>query len=172
MANTLFASREEFLNHVLSPVPLSRARGEELFRSFAESGYLARQEDIGMTVLPKFAIGTMAGAMRQMTEGAADAINGLQVVLLSHPAFTEDEFDSWVAIVHGWAAELPIATKAAISRKIRLMKNVEDGVPLATLSAGLPPELLISFRRPVEWVMVFDLPGKNRRKIWATKNIG
>jgi len=61
---------------------------------------------------------------------------------------------------------------AAISRKIRETKRVEDGVPLSILSAGMPENLLLSYRRDAEWVMVFDSPVKNKRKIWATKNIG
>lgn len=172
MANSIFGSREHFLEHAVSPLPMTQARSEELFQWFRESGHLSRQENIGLTVIPKFAIGTGAGVLRLMTEGADDAVNGIQVVLLSHPAMTDEEFDSWADIVRGWAAALPVATKAAISRKIRETKRVEDGVPLALLSAGLPDELLLSYRRNTEWVMVFDSPIKNQRKIWATKNIG
>lgn len=172
MADTPFKTREEFFSHVVNPLPLTRAKGDELFHSFQESGYLARQEAIGMTVLPKFSVGSRAGVLRLMTEGEADALDGLHIVLLSHPSFSDDEFDSWVEIVQRWVVGLPGASRVAISRKIRQMKNVEDGVPLAMLSAGIPSELLITYRRGAEWVAVFDLPGKRQRKIWATKNIG
>jgi hypothetical protein len=172
MANTIFASVDQFLEHVVSPLPLTRSRSEELFRWFGDSGHLSRQEEIGITVLPKFALGTDTGVLRLMTEGAADATNGIQLVLLSPPSMPEEEFDSWVEVVRGWALALPVATRAAISRKIRETKRVEDGVPLSILSAGMPESLLLSYRRNCEWVMVFDSPVKNKRKIWATKNIG
>jgi len=171
MPNTMFASLDHFLEHVVSPLPLTRGRGEELYRWFGDSGHLSRQEEIGITVLPKFAL-TGFGALHLMTEGAADATNGVQLVLLSPPSMPDDEFDSWVEIVRGWAAALPNATRAAISRKIRQTTRVEDGVPLSILSAGMPETLLLSYRRNSEWVMVFDSPVKNERKIWATKNIG
>jgi len=172
MPNTMFSSLDHFLEHAVSPLPLTRRRADELFRWFGESGHLSRQEEIGITVLPKFALGTGAGVLRLMTEGAADAINGIQLVLLSPPTMPDDEFDSWVEVVRGWAVALPVATRAAISRKIRETKGVEDGVPLSILSAGMPESLLLSYRRNAEWVMVFDSPVKNKRKIWVTKNVG
>ena len=171
MVNTLFASRETFLQHANNPLPLSESRGEKWFQLFRESGYLARQETIGLTVIPKFAIGTEAGLLRQMTEGAGDAINGMQVVVLSHPSIDDDEFDEWVGILRSWAENLPPHTRGAVSRKIRELKNVEAGRSLSELSSGMPEGLLFSYQRPTEWVMVFD-PSEGKRTIWATKNIG
>ena len=172
MPNQIFSSVDHFLEHAISPLPLTRNRADELFRRFGVCGHMSRQEPIGLTVLPKFALGTDTGLLRLMTEGAADAANGIQLVLLSHPSMTDDEFDSWVKIVRDWADALPIATRAAISRKIRDTKGMEGGVPLTILSAGMPPALLLSYRRVGEWVMVFDSPIENKRRIWATKNIG
>ena len=171
MVNTLFATREDFLRHAVNPLPLSAATGEKWFRLFREWGYLARQETIGLTVIPKFAIGTGAGLLRQMTEGAADAINGMQVVVLSHPSIDDDEFDEWVDILRGWADALPPATRGAISRKIRESRNVEAGRALTELSNAMPAGLLFSYQRASEWAMVFD-PWGGKRTIWATKGIG
>jgi hypothetical protein len=171
MVNTMFASRAEFLRHANNPLPLSEARGEKWFQLFRESGYLARQEPIGLTVIPKFAIGTEAGLFRQMTEGASDAINGLQVVVLSHPSIDDDAFDEWVDILRSWAQNLPVPTRGAMSRKIREMKRVDAGRSLSELSSGVPQELLFTYERRTEWVMVFD-PSEGERSIWATKDIG
>jgi hypothetical protein len=171
MVNTLFSSREEFLQHAVNPLPLSAARGEKWFQLFRESGYLARQEPIGLTVLPKFAVGTDTGLLRQMTEGAADAINGIQVVVLSQPSMDDEAFDDWVDVLRTWAGDLPPAKRGALSRKIRQMKRVEEGLPLSELSSGMPEQLLFSYQRHTEWVMVFD-PADGDRTIWATKGIG
>jgi hypothetical protein len=171
MVNTMFSSREHFLQHAVNPLPLSAARGERWFQLFRESGYLARQETIGLTVLPKFAVGTDTGMLRLMTEGAADAINGIQVVVLSNPSMDDDAFDDWVDVLRTWAEDLPSAKRGAMSRKIRQMKRVEAGRPLSDLSSGMPGGLFFSYQRSTEWVMVFD-PADGDRAIWATRDIG
>ena len=171
MVNTLFATREDFLRHAVNPLPLSAASGEKWFRLFRDWGYLARQEAIGLTVIPQFAVATGAGLLRQMTEGAADAIDGIQVVVLSHPSIDDDEFDEWVGVLRDWTDGLAPTTRGAMSRKIRGSRNVETGRPLTELSSAMPGGLLFSYQRPSEWAMVFD-PWGGKRTIWSTKNIG
>jgi hypothetical protein len=169
MANTLFANQEELLSHLVSLLPVSQARGAGLFRDFQESGYLARQENTGITVVPKLWGGTVWATI---SEGATDAHGHVQVVMLSHPSLDDDEFDSWVGVVQGWAANLPPQAQGAISRKIRLLKHVEHGIPLTVLHDGMPAGLLLSYRRPADFVLVIDSPVEGRRRIYTTKGIG
>ena len=169
MANTMFGSSEELLRHLVTALPPSRARSAQLFDSFKECGYVARQEFIGITVMPK-----MLGANVYVTlgEGSADAPGHTQVVMLSHPSFTDDEYDSWVEVVQAWVAGLDAQTKTAFSRMIRDLKRVEDGIPLTKLHKDMPDSLLFSYRRRGDFVIVIDPPAVGQRKIYTTKNIG
>jgi hypothetical protein len=169
MVNTLFATREDFLRHVVTPLPLSRARSADLFQAFQESGHTARQENIGITIMPKL-MGT--NVYIALAEGAVDAYGQVQVVMLSHPSFSDDEYDSWVDVVREWSAAISLESRVAYSRKIRLLKKVEDGIPLNVLHRDMPASLLFTYRRPGDFVMVVDPPLKNKRKIYTTKNIG
>jgi hypothetical protein len=169
MANTMFGTSEELLRHLVTTLPPGRAKAAELYESFREFGYVARQEFIGITVMPK-----MLGANVWVTlgEGSADAPGHTQVVMLSSPAFTDDEYDSWVEIVQAWSAGLNVQTKAAFSRMIRDLKKVEDGIPLPKLHKEMPASLLFSYRRRGDFVIVIDPPAAGKRKIYTTKNIG
>ena len=168
MTNTMFGSADELLRHLITALPPSRAKAEELFRNFQESGYIARQEAVGLTVMPKL-LG--ANFYVVIAEGAADAPGQTQVVMLSHPSFSDDEFDRWVDVVQAWSASLDIRTRTAFSRMIRDKAKVEDGIPLNVLHKDMPATLLLSYRRPRDFVIVIDpIPGK--RKIYSTRNIG
>ena len=164
----MFASPDELLKHLVTVLPPSRSKADELFRNFQEWGYVARQEFIGMTVMPK-----MMGANLYVVlgEGAADAPGQTQVVMLSSPFLNEDEFDSWVDVVRAWAVGLDVRTKTAFSRMIRELPKVEDGIPLHRLHKELPSTLLFSYARRSDYVIVIHSPG-GKRKIFATKNIG
>jgi hypothetical protein len=83
----------------------------------------------------------------------------------------DDAFDEWADILRTWAADLPSSTRGAMSRKIRELQRVDAGRSLSELSTRMPAELLFSYQRPTEWVMMFD-PADGKRTIWATKNIG
>ena len=167
MTNTMFASADELLRHLITALPPSRAKADELFRTFQQSGYVARQEPVGLTVMPKL-LG--ANFYVVIAEGS-DAPGQTQVVMLSHPSFSDDEFDRWVEIVQSWSAGLDVRTKTAFSRMIREKPKVEDGIPLSVLHKDMPATLLLSYRRPRDFVIVIDpIPGK--RKIYSTRNIG
>jgi hypothetical protein len=169
MPNTMFASREEFLRHIVNPLPLSQGRGDELFRAFQDFGYLARQEEIGLSVLPVLAGGSLWGLPN---EGIVDAPGQLKVVMLSHPSLTDDDYDSWVEIMRGWAAGLTHPVRVALSRKFRALNNVEHGVGAHVLHEGIPRGLLLSYQRPNDFVIVVDRPGKNKRRVYTTREIG
>ena len=168
MTNTMFGSADELLKHLITALPPSRAKADDLFRNFQQSGYVARQEAVGLTVMPKF-LGANLYAV--LGEGSTDSPGQTQVVMLSHPSFSDDEFDRWVEIVQAWSAGLDVRTRTAFSRMIRDKAKVEDGIPLNVLHREMPATLLLSYRRPRDFVIVIDpIPGK--RKIYATRNIG
>jgi hypothetical protein len=169
MANTLFANRDVFMKHVISPVPLTDRGKDKLFREFQENGYVARQEYIGITVMPSLAGGNAWG---MFSEGNPDQPNQVKVVLISHPSLPDDEYDSWVDLLCNWAASFDLDTRGAISRKIRALKAVDRGVSATVLHKDIPASLLISFSRPSDFVMVFDWKTDRGRRIYATKNIG
>ena len=169
MTNTLFTDREHLLSHLITPLPLSRSKGEKLFADFQESGYVARQEDTGLSISPRLWGGNMAGAMTEMSE---DAPGRVPVVMTSHPSFSDDEFDNWVEVVRGWVAALPSQTRAAYSREIKLMKEVDHGIPLNSLHKDMPAALLFSYRRPGGYVIIVEPPAPASRRIYTTRNIG
>ena len=169
MANTMFGSSDELLRHLVTALPPSRAKAAELFESFKEFAYVARQEFIGITVMPKM---LSANLWVTLGKGSAEAPGHTQVVMLSNPSFTDDEYDSWVEIVQGWAAGLNAQTKAAFSRMIRDLKKVEDGIPPPKLHKEMPASLLFSYRRRGDFVIVIDPPVAGQRKIYSTRNIG
>jgi hypothetical protein len=168
MTDTMFATPDELMKHLITALPPSRAKADDLFRNFQQSGYIARQEPVGLTVMSKL-LG--ANLYVVLGEGSNDAPGQTQVVMLSHPSFGDDEFDSSVEVVQTWSAGLDIRTRTAFSRKIRELARVEDGIPLNVLHREMPAKLLFSYRRPRDFVIVIDpLPGK--RRIYATRNIG
>ena len=169
MANSVFADREQLLSHLITLLPLSRSQSEKLFADFQEAGYIARQEDTGLTISPRLWGGNMAGALTEISE---DAPGRVPVVMISHPSLSDDEFDNWVEIVKSWAAALPSGTRAAFSREIKVMKKVDHGIPLTALHKDMPASLLFSYRRPGGYVIVVDPPDRASRKIYTTRNIG
>jgi hypothetical protein len=169
MVNTMFADEKEFLRHIISPTPLVGGRREELFHRFQESGYLALQEDTGITVAPKLAGGNLWNIA---LEGNSEANGRMNVVLLSHPSVTDEEFESWLNVVRDWYSALSIEGKAAVGRKIARLKDVEAGVSLDVLSKGMPSGLLISYRRSRDFVIVVESGLKGKRAIYTTKGIG
>lgn len=169
MANTLFATADEFLDHVVLALPPSRARAESLFGAFRQNGYVARQDEVGITVIPRGLGVTWYAAL---AEGSRTASGFVPVVMLSNPSLSDEEYDSWVDVVRDWSAALPPAAMTAYSREIKIQKHVDDGIPLTFLNKSLPPSLLMSYRRPGDFVIVID-PGPNgKRSIFTTKNIG
>jgi hypothetical protein len=169
MANTLFANRDLFMGHVISPLPLTDSGKEKLFQEFQEHGYVARQEYIGITVMSSLAGGNVWGLFN---EGNPDQPNQVKVVLLSHPSLTDEEYDSWVEVLSNWAAAFDLDTRGAISRKIRNLKAVDRGVSATELHKSIPASLLISFARTSDFVMVIDPKSDRKRRIYATRNIG
>ncbi|NQX27761.1 hypothetical protein HQQ81_10455 [Microbacteriaceae bacterium VKM Ac-2854] len=155
----------------MSPRALRGAGLAALYEQFRASGYLARQETTGVTVLPKFGM-LMGGVFSLMPEGQADAPGQLPVVLLSKPSTADDEFETLAETVRRWSAELAPATRRAISNKIRDLKGVDHGVPATELSAALPAELLVSYRRKGDYVVVIDSEKKGHRRILQTRGIG
>ena len=99
MANTMFGSSEELLRHLVTALPPSRAKSAELFESFRESGYVARQENIGLTVTARLWGGNLYGVLAELSP---DAPGRVQVVMVSHPSLSDDEFDTWVDVVRQW----------------------------------------------------------------------
>jgi hypothetical protein len=169
MVNTMFGSPEELLRHLVTPLPPSRAKAAELYESFREFGYVARQENTGLTISPRLWGGNLYGAL---TEVSAEAPGRVPVVMISDASLSDDEFDNWVGIVQGWAAGLPPQTSRAYSSEIKLMQRVEDGIPLPKLHKEMPASLLFSYRRRGDFVIVIDPPTAGKRKIYTTKNIG
>ncbi|CAD6003096.1 hypothetical protein [Agreia sp. COWG] len=169
MVNSLFATSDEFHAHVILPRPLVGEARDRLFEDFSRRGYLARQEATGVSVIAKFFTANFYAAL---TEGAADAPFHVGVVMLGHPTLSDEEFDSWVDIVQSWSAALPPRTAVAISRKIRQLRHVDRGVPLTILHKGMPEQILLSYRRPSDFVAVIEPEGTGLRSIYATKNIG
>ena len=169
MANTMFASPDELLRHLITALPPSRAKGEDLFRDFQQAGYVGRQENTGLTVSPRLWGGNVYGAL---TEVSADAPGRVQVVMISHPSISDDEFDNWVQVVQGWATGLTPRAISAWASEIKLMKRVEDGIPLSRLHKDMPLALLFSYRRKGDYVIVIDPPAPAIRKIYATRDIG
>jgi hypothetical protein len=169
MANSMFATPEQFMNHVVTALPASKTRAAELFEGFQQYGYIARQEDVGISVVPK---GLGINLYAVLAEGAKGVYGFVPVVMLSHPSMSDDEFDSWVDVVQAWSAGLPAATMTAYSREIKIQKKVEDGIPATYLNKSLPPSLLLSYRRPGDFVIVIDPAPGGRRSIFTTKNIG
>ncbi|SMG32568.1 hypothetical protein [Agreia pratensis] len=169
MATSLFSTSDDFFTHVIAPRPLTLAARDAVLDDFSHRGYIARQEPTGISVISKFMIGNIYTAL---SEGAADAPGHVQVVMIAHPTQTDDEFDSWVDVVQSWSAALPARTQVAISRKIRQLKHVERGVPLSILHDGLPDQILLSYRRPSEFVAVIEGDSTSHRSIYATKGIG
>lgn len=169
MANTMFGSSEELLRHLVTALPPSRTKSAELFESFRESGYVARQENIGLTVTARLWGGNLYGVLAELSPGAPGRV---QVVMVSHPSLSDDEFDTWVDVVRQWAAALSPQTSDAFSREIKVMRKVEDGIPLSKLHKDMPASLLFSYRRPGDFVIVIDPPAAGQRKIYTTKGIG
>jgi hypothetical protein len=169
MANSLFATSDAFYDHVIAPRPVSQAARDAVLDEFTQRGYLARQEPIGISVIAKFMLGNIFTAL---SEGAAEAPGHVQVVMLGHPTIADEEFDSWVDVVQSWSRELPARTHVALSRKIRRLPHVERGVPLSILHEGLPGQLLLSYRRPGDFVAVIEGASSVPRSIYSTKNIG
>jgi hypothetical protein len=165
----IFADRDDFVDHLNTALFFSQARADEYFADFEDFGYIARQENTGLSVSPKLWGGNLAGAL---TEVSADAVGRVQVVMLSHPILTDDEYDHWVEVVQGWASGLPDQTRGAYAREIKLMKHVQDGIPLNVLHKEMPSNLLLSYRRPGDFVIVIDPPSPDKRKIFTAKNIG
>jgi hypothetical protein len=149
-------------------LPLRKERGEELFQAFRQSGHVARQENVGMTVMPKLILSPYS----VMAEGSPDAPGHTQVVMLSHPSMSEDEFDGWVEVVRTWSGAMSVTTRVAFSRMIRELKSVENGIPLTVLHKDMPPALLFSYRRSGDFVIVVDSWSGAKRKIYTSKNIG
>jgi hypothetical protein len=168
MASSLFADAADFVAHVNTALPISKPRGEQLFRDFQAWGHIARQEDTGLTVSPKLWGGNLAGAL---TEVSANAPGRVPVVMLSSPEFDDAEFDRWAQIVQTWAAGLPDQTRGAFAREIKVMKHVDDGIPLSVLHKDMPSSLLFTYRRAGDFVIVIEAPGSKRR-ILTTKGIG
>ena len=165
----MFASREQFFEHVVTPLPLTDGGKDKLFAEFCENGYLARQEYIGITVMPALAGGNAWGLVN---EGNPDQPGQVKVVLLSHPTLPDAKFDSWVDVLRDWAASFTPDTRGAISRKIRQLKGVDRGVPATALHKDIPTPLLLSYGRPSDYVMVFDSATDRKRRIYTTKGIG
>ena len=92
MTNTVFASADELLGHLVTGSPPSRSKADALFRSFQEWGYVARQEFIGLTVMPK-----MMGANLYVVlgEGVPGGTGQTQVAMLSSRFLNDEEFHSW-----------------------------------------------------------------------------
>jgi hypothetical protein len=120
MANSMFANAREFVSHLNTALPISQARGDDLFREFQSSGYIARQENTGLTISPKLWGGNLAGAL---TEVSADAPGRIKVVMISNPSFSDDDFDHWVGVVQTWSAGLPDQTRGAFAREIKLIER-------------------------------------------------
>jgi hypothetical protein len=165
----MFADEAEFLSHIISPTPLVGGRAAELFQRFQESGYLAIQEDTGITVAPKLAGGNL---WNLALEDNSEAYGRVKVVMLSHPSVTDEEFESWLTVVRDWHSALSIEGKAAVGRKIARLKNVEAGVALDVLSGGMPSGLLLSYRRSRDFVIVIESGLKGKRAVYTTKGIG
>jgi len=169
MANSMFSTARELVSHLNTALPVSQARGEELFREFQTSGYIGRQENTGLTISPKLWGGNLAGVL---SEVSADAPGRVKVVMISNPVFSDDEFDHWVGVVQTWSAGFSDQTRGAWAREIKLMKHVDDGIPLSALHKQMPVNLLFSYRRSGDFVIVIDPPVPGKRRIFATKNIG
>jgi hypothetical protein len=169
VANSIFATSDQFFEHVITPLPVVGGGREKLFREFSDHGYLARQEFVGITVMPSLAGGNVWGLVN---EGNPEQPNQVKVVLLSHPAHSDEDFDNWVDVLRNWVASFDLDTRLAVSRKIRQEKAPDRGLPGTTLHKDVPPEFLVSFGRPSDFVMVFDDPSARKRKIYPTKGIG
>ncbi|NEM92162.1 hypothetical protein [Galbitalea soli] len=166
MANTLFASRDQFFDHIVTPLPLSGGGKDALFTEFREHGYLARQEAVGLTVLPR---GIFYGVFAEGDPGLGGQV---QVVLLSNPALTDDVFDGWVEVLQQWTASFDLDLRGAMSRKVRDLKAVDRGVPANLLHKDIPLSFLLSYSRRSDFVMVIDPPSDSQRRIYTTKGIG
>jgi hypothetical protein len=169
MANSIFANRDQLLAHVITPIPLTDRGKTEFFEDFRQHGYIARQEYIGITVMPSLAGGSLWGFIN---EGNPEQPNQVKVVVLSHPTLTDDEFDNWVQVIRNWAASLDLDTLGAVSRTIRGQKAVDRGVSATHLNKDIPAALLLSYRRPSDFVMVVDTPTARKRRIYSTRDIG
>jgi hypothetical protein len=169
MTNSMFATPDALMQHIVTALPPTRARAEALFDAFQRNGYIARQEDVGIAIVPT---GLGINLYAALAEGSNDAPGFVRVVMLSHPSLTDDEFDSWTETVQGWTASLPAATMTAYAREIKVQKRMDDGIPITFLNKSLPSSVLIAYRRRGDYVIVIDPGPDGRRSIFTTKNIG
>jgi hypothetical protein len=169
MPNNTFADRADFLDHIVLPLGFPSSRGADLYRAFWETGYVASQDEIGIGVKPRL---QTSGMNTALVEGDPNVAGHHRAVMLSNPAMSVEEYDRWAGIVRNWVAGLSFEVRRAYSRKIRLERNVEDGIPLQILNDAIPAELLLTFRRPADFVIVIEKGLKRKRAIYSTKGIG
>lgn len=162
----MFPTLESFTAHVVAV-----GGAEEKYRAFCESGYLARQERIGISVLPKF--GEFHAPLYNALAGSDDDAPGqVPVVLLSGPTVEEAEFDSLVSTMRDWSRGLGATARRAFGEKLRRSRGIDDGIPATALHAGLPAHLLITYlRRSCDYVAVIET-GSRGRRVMATRDIG
>jgi hypothetical protein len=170
VATFSFTDCDDFMSHVITPFPMSKGRSEKFYGEFLRSGYVAIQSETG---LPVGAALWGADYVREpVPESRAEPKHFESLVMLSHPSMTDDEYFGWVEIVRSWLQSLPQRTVTAYLRKIEDMKYLDRGIPLRALNESLPAQLLFTYPRLSEHVIVIDPLTRSKRTIYTTKGLG
>jgi hypothetical protein len=170
MSTNPFASREDFMSHVITPFPMSRARSEKFYAEFQQFGYVAMQGDMGLTASARLGGGNFTAAA--LGESSNEAQGRIPIVLLSNPVVGDEEFFRWADIVRAWVEALTPDATGAYMRKISVMKKIDRGIPLSALHKDMPDNLLFSYRRLGSFVIIVDSGAGGKRTIYTTKGIG